>query len=92
MKVSGIIRQTSDDSSNIQISGSVGYTKALTNYLINYGNKSDIVKAQKNSPDVNVLNGLHFNPDNDSIKLMMPKLICQTFLHQTKQICGNPWQ
>lgn len=69
LKVSGIIRQTSDDSSNIQISGSVGYTKALTNYLINYGNKSDIVKAQKNSPDVNVLNGLHFNPDNDSIKI-----------------------
>lgn len=43
--------------------------RLLTNYLINYGNKSDIVKAQKNSPDVNVLNGLHFNPDNDSIKI-----------------------
>lgn len=69
LKISGIVKSTSDDSSNVTIDGNLGYTKALTNYLIDYANDSEVVKAQQDSKDINIINGLHFSPESDEIKI-----------------------
>lgn len=67
LKVSGIIRPY-DSQKGVSVNGAVGYTKALTQYLMDYADKSDIVKAQTESPSINVLNGMKFSPSDDSEK------------------------
>lgn len=67
LKITGIIKQK-DGSKNNLISGTVAYTQDLTNYLINYANNNDVVKAQEEKPDVNVLNGLKFKVSTDEEK------------------------
>ncbi len=63
MKVSGIIRKNSS-SSSAMLMGSVAYTKALTDYIIDVTEKSDIVKAQKENPDIDVIKNLPFKTDD----------------------------
>ncbi len=63
IKVVGIIKQKEDSvSSNTQ--GGIGYTKELTQYVINKANDAEIVKEQIENPDINVFTGLEF-PKND---------------------------
>ena len=62
---SAIIRPKEDNDQQRLISAPVGYTKALTDYLMNYTEASAIVQKQKQTPDVNVLNGLSFVAAND---------------------------
>lgn len=59
LKITGIIRQK-DDSEKSIISGTVGYTKLLTDYIIEYTNNSEVVKAQEETPEKNVITGLSF--------------------------------
>lgn len=47
----------------------LAYTNALTQYLIDWNNQTPIVKAQLNTPDMNVLNGMQFTPADDEAKL-----------------------
>ncbi len=68
LKISGIIRPIKD-SDNATIMGAVGYTTELTDYLINVASDSDIVKAQQDSKDINVLTGLQFAPEDDEAKV-----------------------
>ncbi|MBO7217427.1 MAG: ABC transporter ATP-binding protein, partial [Clostridia bacterium] len=63
MKVSGIIRPK-EDASSAMLQGTVAYTKALTDYVIEHTAKSEIVKAQKEKPDTDVLLNLPFKPDD----------------------------
>ena len=49
-----------DADSYSPISRNIGYTKALTDYIIDYNNKSPVVKAQIANPDENVINGMSF--------------------------------
>ena len=67
LKISGVIRLK--DSDNRIISQPVGYTQALTIYIIDYTNKSDVVKAQKKSKDVNILSNMRFAPDSKKEKI-----------------------
>ncbi|MGN0462358.1 MAG: ATP-binding cassette domain-containing protein [Ruminococcus sp.] len=67
LKISGIIRLKDED--NKLINNSVGYTQALTNYIIDYTDKSEVVKAQKKSKTVNVINNLSFEPSDDKEKI-----------------------
>jgi putative ABC transport system permease protein len=67
LKIVGVVRAM--DSDTALISAPVGYTKALTDYLIDRAENSDVVKAQKDSPDVNVLNGLSFAPADDAARI-----------------------
>ena len=60
LKVSGIIRPK-EDAKNATINTVVAYTNLLTNYVIDRANESAIVQAQKNTPEINVLNGVRFN-------------------------------
>ncbi|HAJ97999.1 MAG TPA: hypothetical protein DCO72_09730, partial [Ruminococcus sp.] len=69
LKITGIIRPKQYDENRIPLQP-VGYTSALTNYLIDYTNKSEVVQAQENQPEINILNGMHFDvlSDNEKIK------------------------
>ncbi len=64
MNVVGIIKQN-EQSVATGMSGGIGYTKDLKEYVINKTNEAEIVKEQKNNPDINVFTGLAF-PDEDS--------------------------
>ncbi len=59
LRVSGIIRPSKDAAASM-LTGSIAYTSALTEYIVNRSNASAAVTAQQNSPDVDVLNGLIF--------------------------------
>lgn len=60
IKVAGIIRPN-EEAVATAISGSVGYTHALSEYVVNAINDSNIVKQQKENPDVDVFTGIEFS-------------------------------
>lgn len=68
LKISGIVRQN-DDNDNALINKAVGYTKALTDYLMDYADKSEVVKAQRENKDINITNGMAFSPADDADKI-----------------------
>ncbi len=65
IKVVGIIKSHGDTS--LTTTGAIGYTKDLTKYVIDKINDSDIVKAQKNNPEINVFTNKRF--DDDTIEI-----------------------
>ena len=68
IKVVGIIKQKEE--SNIRdTAGEIGYTKELTEYVINKVNESEIVKQQKENPEVNVFTGMKFKNDAELTQL-----------------------
>ena len=60
IKVVGIVRPKPDAVATA-ITGAVGYTNELTNYIINGIQNSDIVKQQMDNPEIDVFTGLHFD-------------------------------
>ena len=66
LKVSGIVRQTGSASMSSR-NGAIAYTSALVDYIIRHAQESDVVKAQQASPDVDVLSGLPFETEEDSL-------------------------
>ncbi len=62
--VVGIIRPAEGSVAN-DTAGFVGYKSELMEHLINKVNESEIVKAQKASPDTNVLTGLPFETNEN---------------------------
>ncbi len=59
IKVVGIIKQNSEATST-SIAGNVGYTHALTEYVINKINETDIAKEQLKNKKINVFTGTKF--------------------------------
>ncbi len=59
LRVVGIIRPDAD-SETAMLSGSIGYTNLLTEYVIEESKNSEVIKAQIESPDTDVLTGLPF--------------------------------
>ena len=57
------------EDASYKIANPIGYTRALTNYLIDYSNNSPVVLAQEENPAINVLNGLEFAPADDEAKI-----------------------
>ncbi len=68
LKIVGVVRPI-EDADNASIDEVIGYTNALTNYLIDYTNDSAIVQAQMDNPNTNVLTGTIFSPADDDEKL-----------------------
>lgn len=64
IKIVGIIRP-SEGTVATAMSGTVGYTKELTEHVINKINDAKIVKEQKGNPDINVFTGTEFPEDPD---------------------------
>ena len=64
IKVVGIIK--ANEESNIsETPGEIGYTKELTEYVINKINDSEIVKEQKANENVNIFTGLEFKDETE---------------------------
>ena len=64
IKVVGIIRP-SEGTVATAMSGTIGYTTELKEYVINKINDSEIVKEQKENPDINVFTGTEFPENSD---------------------------
>ncbi len=74
LKITGIIRPK-EDAASASLSAPLGYTKALTDYLIDYTDDSAVVKAQKKNKKVNVLSGMTFDPGDDDNKVADAKTL-----------------
>ena len=59
LKVTGIIRPDEESGSHM-LTGTIGYTSKLTEYLIDSAEGADVIEAQLASPDKDVLSGLPF--------------------------------
>lgn len=65
IKVVGIVRPNPDAASS-SITGVIGYTHELMEYVIDKTNENELVKAQKADPDTDVFTGLPFESDEET--------------------------
>lgn len=66
LKVSGIIKPN-EDATATMLSGSIGYTSALTEYVIDNSSESDVVQAQLDDPNTDITTGLPFSSSSEDI-------------------------
>ncbi|MGI6239730.1 MAG: FtsX-like permease family protein, partial [Christensenellales bacterium] len=69
LRVVGILRPN-EEAVNTSVTGSVGYTSALTDYIIDTISAAEIVRAQLADPDTDVFTGLPFGAPPASIDEM----------------------
>ena len=62
LHVVGVVRTVNDNGSEY---GKIGYTTALTEYVVSQVEASDILRQQKDAPDIDVFTGLPF-PDTEA--------------------------
>jgi len=95
VKIAGIIRPK-DGAASTSISGAIGYTKDLTDYILSENAKSEVINQQKETPKVNVLTGLgfertHYTPE--TIDQLIDKIDAATmemfYAYMTEQILNN---
>ncbi len=68
IKVVGILRPDGDSILSSANSGGIGYTHALTEYMIQRVNESALVKEQQENPDVDVFTGIEFPKKDEKPK------------------------
>lgn len=68
VKIVGIIRPN-EESLTTSTTGAVGYTKELTEHVINKINESEIAKEQKANPEINVFTGFEFSDGKESFDI-----------------------
>ena len=66
LKVSGIIRPN-EDAVSTMLTGSIGYTSALTEYVIGKAKDSEVVKAQLDDPATDIFTGLPFHDEEGDL-------------------------
>ncbi len=66
IKVVGIVRPDGDSLLSSANNGGIGYTHALTEFMIGRTNESALVKKQKDNPDVDVFTGIEFPKDSET--------------------------
>lgn len=71
IKVVGIIRPNGDSVISSTFDGGVGYTHALTEYMIQRTNESELVKKQIANPDIDVFTGIEFPKADEEPKESM---------------------
>lgn len=71
LKVVGILKPDADSLISSTNSGGIGYTHALTEYMIDKTNSSELVKAQKENPDVDVFTGIEFHKADEEEEQLM---------------------
>ena len=96
VKIAGILRPK-DGAASTSISGAIGYTKELTNYILSQNETSEVINQQKETPKINVLTGLgfertHYTPE--TIDQLIDKIDSATmemfYAYMTEQILNNP--
>ncbi len=95
VKIVGIVRPK-DGAAATSIAGAVGYTKALTDYVLEKNEKSEVIGQQKETPEINVLTGLSFKrtkytPETISelINKIDPATMDIFYAYMTEQILTN---
>ena len=83
LRVCGILRKNPDATST-SANGTLLYTSALTKYLIESTKSSEIVKEQLADPDTDVLTGLPFKVDPDTL----PKTSAERAQRLTEYVAG----
>ena len=66
LKITGIIRQNEDALSGM-MTGAVGYTHALVEYVVSQAENKTLVRQQLDNPDTDVLNGLPFIDEDETL-------------------------
>lgn len=66
LEVVGIIRPN-ENATTTMLSGSIGYTTALTEYYITQSQQSDAIKAQQENPAYDVITGLPFRESSSDL-------------------------
>ena len=62
LKVTGILRPN-EDAASAMLTGTIAYTKELTEYVVGQMEESDALAAQQDSPDTDIFTGLPFRAD-----------------------------
>ena len=73
VKIVGIIKQN-EESSATGMAGGIGYLTDLKEYVINKINETEIVKEQKEKPEINVFTGLEFPKEGEKQTFNMQNL------------------
>lgn len=81
LKVVGIIRPK-EDAVATMITGSIGYTNLLTDYIVEKAESSPVVEAQKNSPNIDIFNGLPFNESTGNISAAEKKEYYKNYISE----------
>ena len=96
IKITGILRPK-DGTAATSISGAIGYTKALTDYILDQNAKSEVINQQKKTDKINVLTGLAFERTKytpETIHELVDKIDESTmsmfYAYMTEQILNNP--
>ncbi|MDF2905196.1 MAG: hypothetical protein K0R34_517 [Herbinix sp.] len=69
LKLVGILKPN-EDAVSTSVNGSIGYTKALTDYVIKETNSRKIVKQQLAHPDIDIFTGIPFKAGEEEETLM----------------------
>jgi len=72
LKVVGIV---TPKQASLSLSSGIGYTKDLTEYVINTASKSEIVKKQLENKNINVFTGKNFDDDSNEVGLNFQDMI-----------------
>lgn len=68
LSVVGIIRPNGDSMISANSTGGIGYTAALTEYMIDAANESELVKIQRDNPDIDIFTGIEFPKKDEKPK------------------------
>ncbi len=68
LKIVGVV-SPKEDATYSAVRSVIGYSSALTDYIIEHTSDSPVVTAQMESQDINVLSGITFSPSDDATKI-----------------------
>ena len=88
-KIVGIAKRKTNDENQV-VNAPIGFTEGLTDMMIDHANESEIVKAQIENKDVNVLNNIKFKADNDDEKVNSSKYFLEN-LSQRDSLSLSTW-
>ena len=66
LRITGIIRPN-EEATAAMLTGSIGYTRALTEYVITQSQKSAAIQAQRENPEMDVIAGLPFRENTGNL-------------------------
>ncbi len=94
--ISGIVRPKEGVTAT-SIAGAIGYTKGLTDMILDLNSRSEVINQQKAVPDYNVLTGLkfertHYTPENinELIEKIDDATMDKFYPFVTQMILSNP--
>ncbi len=84
LKVTGIIRPN-EDAVSTMLSGSIAYTKDLTEYVVEKAHKSKAIKAQKENKDTDIFTNLPFSENSQNLSDKEKQKEFKKYLNSLKQ-------